>query len=129
VVETVEDEMVKRRQRERERLVRMYVEGWMAEAGKSEGLGVDAREAGDAALEALRLRFIEVLQKRPDDVRSLMRGMEALVRMAAAEGRMSGKSSKRLKENWQAVLDGLGDELQPPDSVNRADAAHTASDE
>lgn len=67
-------------------------------------------EAGDD-LGGLRRRLREVLVRRPDDVKLLLRGTDVLSRAAAAEHRMSPKARGELAESVRAVLDGLEGQL------------------
>jgi hypothetical protein len=80
-----------------EALVRASLEGESGEVGD---------DLGD-----LRRRLREVLVRRPDDVRLLLRGTAVLARMAASEHGMSARARGELAENVKAVLDGLGEQL------------------
>lgn len=55
-------------------------------------------------LEALRQRLLARMRRQPADMGALMRSAEGLSRMAAAEGRLSGKRRRELAASIEAVL-------------------------
>ena len=71
---------------------------------------VAGAEVGDDVSD-LRRRLREVLVRRPDEVKLLLRGTDVLSRAAATEYRMSPRGRDELAANVKAVLDSLGEQL------------------
>lgn len=78
--------------------------GALAEAGP-------AADGGDLA--ELRRRLRQALSQRPDDLRMLVQGANALVRAVASEGSVSTRGKKRLADSVEGLLKDLGDQLLP----------------
>jgi hypothetical protein len=58
---------------------------------------------------------LAALDKEPADLRSLVLGMNALMRMVVAEYRLSPRASKDLADNVAAVLNNFADQMVPSD--------------
>lgn len=78
----------------------------LAEAERVEGL--------DDEIALLRVRLKRAVEKHPEDVQLLVKGLDMLVRAVGARYRLSPKSRKDLAENLAAALNSLGDQLLPP---------------
>jgi len=76
-------------------------------AGSVEGL------ADEVA--TLRVRLATALEKRPDDLKLALYGMNTLLRMVVAQYRLSPRASKELAANLEMVLNSFADQLVPLD--------------
>jgi hypothetical protein len=72
-------------------------------------------EGLDDEIALMRVRLKGAVEKRPEDVLLLVKGVEILVRAVGARYRLSPKSRKDLAENLAAALNSLGDQLLPPE--------------
>jgi hypothetical protein len=79
----------------------------LAEAERVEGL--------DDEIALMRVRLKRAVEKHPEDVQLLVKGLDILVRAVGARYRLSPKSRKDLAENLAAALNSLGDQLLPPE--------------
>lgn len=85
-----------------------HAEGEALEAArKVEGLGQEAA--------VLRVKLQSVLAKKEVDLRLLKYGMDALVKVVAAEYRLSPKSKRDLAEQMAGTLGTLADLILPPE--------------
>jgi len=71
-------------------------------------------EGLDDEIALMRVRLKRAVEKHPEDVQLLVKGLEILVRAVGARYRLSPKSRKDLAENLAAALNSLGDQLLPP---------------
>ena len=79
----------------------------LEEAQEIEGL--------DDEIALVRVRLKRAVEKHPEDVPLLVKGLEILVRAVSARYRLSAKSRKDLADNLAAALNSLGDQLLPPE--------------
>ena len=79
----------------------------LEEAQEIEGL--------DDEIALMRVRLKRAVEKHPEDVQLLVKGLDILVRAVGARYRLSPKSRRDLAENLAAALNSLGDQLLPPE--------------
>ena len=72
-------------------------------------------EGLDDEIALMRVRLKRAVEKHPEDVQLLVKGLDILVRAVGARYRLSPKSRKDLAENLAAALNSLGDQLLPPE--------------
>ena len=72
-------------------------------------------EGLDDEIALMRVRLKRAVEKRPEDVQLLVKGLDILVRAVGARYRLSPKSRKDLADNLAAALNSLGDQLLPPE--------------
>jgi hypothetical protein len=77
-----------------------------------EARGVEGLEEEIAIL---RVRLFKAVQDHPDDLRLMTHGIGMLVRAVAAQYRLSPRARRDLADSMAAVLNGLGDQILPPD--------------
>jgi hypothetical protein len=70
-------------------------------------------EGIDEEIGALRARLKDVIDRQPDAVAQMLRGMELLVRAVAARYRMSPKSRDEFADAVSDVLTRLGEQIAP----------------
>ena len=70
-------------------------------------------EGLDDEIAMMRVRLKRAVEKHPQDVQLLVKGLDILVRAVGARYRLSPKSRKDLAENLAATLNSLGDQLLP----------------
>jgi hypothetical protein len=70
-------------------------------------------EGLDDEIALMRVRLKRAVEKHPEDVQLLVKGLDILVRAVGARYRLSPKSRKDLAENLAAALNSLGDQLLP----------------
>jgi hypothetical protein len=63
----------------------------------------------------LWVKLRSAVAAEPRNLRLMLAGMNTLVRLAAAEYRISPKARRDLSDNLAAVLNSLGDLMLPPD--------------
>lgn len=72
-------------------------------------------EGLEEEIAVLRVRLFRALKEHPEDFRLMVHGVGMLVRAVAAQYRLSPKARRDLADNFAAVLNGLGDQILPPD--------------
>jgi len=92
-----------------------YAGDEMSQALRAKLSATGEGDSAEAAMEITLSRLVEALNRCPDDVPLLLQSTQTLARMFAAQNRPSGSARKQLAANFQAVLDGFGDQLLPPD--------------
>ncbi len=68
-------------------------------------------EGLDEEIALLRVRLFTAVQKRPEELELLLRGVNALVRLAAMRYRLSDKPAEQLSQSIAGVLEGIGGAL------------------
>lgn len=83
---------------------------------RSAGTSFTCGSAGDPAANVARIRaeLQRAIERRPGDLRTLLRASEGLRRAAVAQHRMSPAAGDDLPAKTRAVLDSLQDQLIPP---------------
>ena len=72
-------------------------------------------EGLDDEIALVRVRLKGAIERYPENIELLAKGMDILVRAVAARYRLSPKSRKDLADSLAATLNSLGDQLLPPE--------------
>jgi len=72
-------------------------------------------EGLDDEIALMRVRLKRAVEKHPQDVQLLAKGLEILTRAVGVRYRLSPKSRRDLADNLAATLNSLGDQLLPPE--------------
>lgn len=89
--------------------------------GRAEAAEKATDDEAAVILRAVKTRVASIMSGRPEDMRLLLRGMEALVRARVAERRLSANDGRHLADHIQRALDSLGRQLLPADREPGAD--------
>lgn len=90
--------------------------------GATEAVAKATDDEAAVILRAVKTRLASIMSGRPEDMRLLLRGMEALVRAMVAERRLSASDGRHLADNVRRVLDWLEPQLLPADREAGADS-------
>lgn len=67
----------------------------------------------DGELATLRVKVMQLMEERPQEIALMLRGMEMIVRTAAARYRMSERRTDDLAQALAAAAKHFGDQLAP----------------
>ncbi len=99
------------------RIARRFYERALTEAERADFRAALEIDDIDEEIALLRVRLLEAVRERPDDLQLMLQGIQLLARAVATRYRLSKKSEEDLSETLANVLSGFSDMLGEDEGV------------